>query len=143
VCADRGIFLPETWRLPPSICAFTSEAFYEGKLHPKVCLERQLLLGTAPFVGSGLWIVQTPHEGSQNASPEEVDVVERIVAILLADGARWTDSAGTTRRLTPSEILIVAPYNMQVTLLTDRLGPRGPTKGRALGWAKTSVAPWQ
>jgi len=28
--SDRGIFLSETWRLAPSICAFTSEVFYEG-----------------------------------------------------------------------------------------------------------------
>jgi uncharacterized protein len=33
ISSDRGIFLPETWRLAPSICAFTSEVFYEGRLH--------------------------------------------------------------------------------------------------------------
>ncbi len=33
--ADRGIFLPETWRLSPEICAFTSELFYEGRLTSK------------------------------------------------------------------------------------------------------------
>ncbi|HKW15020.1 MAG TPA: TM0106 family RecB-like putative nuclease, partial [Candidatus Krumholzibacteria bacterium] len=27
---DRGIFLPETWRMAPPICAFCSDAFYEG-----------------------------------------------------------------------------------------------------------------
>ena len=30
---SRGLFLEETWRLNPEICRFTSEAFYEGKLH--------------------------------------------------------------------------------------------------------------
>ena len=29
---DRGLFLEETWRLHPEICAFTSELFYEGRL---------------------------------------------------------------------------------------------------------------
>ena len=29
---ERGLFLGETWRLHPSICRFTSELFYEGKL---------------------------------------------------------------------------------------------------------------
>ena len=29
---DRGLFLPETWRMHPRICAFTSEVFYEGRL---------------------------------------------------------------------------------------------------------------
>ena len=27
---ERGIFLEHTWRLRPEICAFTSEAYYEG-----------------------------------------------------------------------------------------------------------------
>jgi superfamily I DNA and/or RNA helicase len=31
---ERGLFLGETWRLHPSICSFTSELFYEGKLAP-------------------------------------------------------------------------------------------------------------
>ena len=29
---ERGLFLESTWRLHPSICAFTSEVFYEGRL---------------------------------------------------------------------------------------------------------------
>jgi hypothetical protein len=31
---DRGLFLGETWRLHPSICSYTSDLFYEGKLAP-------------------------------------------------------------------------------------------------------------
>ena len=42
--ADRGLFLPVTWRLSPEICAFTSEVFYEGKLRSKPGLERQRLV---------------------------------------------------------------------------------------------------
>src|SRR5271166_4229764 len=38
---DRGLFLEETWRLHPAICAFTSELFYEGRLHPRQGLELQ------------------------------------------------------------------------------------------------------
>ena len=54
--SDRGIFLSETWRLAPSICRFTSEVFYEGRLFPHAGLERQMLVGTAPFEGAGLWV---------------------------------------------------------------------------------------
>ena len=32
---DRGLFLDETWRLHPEICAFTSELFYEGRLQSR------------------------------------------------------------------------------------------------------------
>ena len=49
--ADRGIFLPETRRLAPAICQFTSELFYEGRLHSLPGLERQVLTGAAPFDG--------------------------------------------------------------------------------------------
>ena len=37
--ADRGIFLEETWRLSPKICAFTSEVLYESKLHSRAGFE--------------------------------------------------------------------------------------------------------
>ncbi len=53
---ERGIFLPVTWRLAPSICAFTSELFYDGKLESKPGLERQRLVGTGELDGSGLWL---------------------------------------------------------------------------------------
>jgi superfamily I DNA and/or RNA helicase len=56
---DRGIFLPETWRLSPSICTFTSEVFYEGKLHARAGLEKQVLVGAAKEVGCGLSLSHT------------------------------------------------------------------------------------
>jgi predicted RecB family nuclease len=36
---DRGLFLDETWRLHPEICAFTSELFYDGRLQSRPGLE--------------------------------------------------------------------------------------------------------
>jgi superfamily I DNA and/or RNA helicase len=39
--ANRGLLLEETWRLRPSICAFTSELFYENRLRSRPGLERQ------------------------------------------------------------------------------------------------------
>ena len=122
---DRGIFLPETWRLAPSICTFTSEVFYEGKLHARAGLEKQVLVGTTPLEGAGLWVAAVPHQGNQNSSGEEVSVVENLVARLLHEGAQWVDGEGVARPMKPGDILIVAPYNSQVSQLTERLGPRG------------------
>jgi uncharacterized protein len=34
--SNQGLFLEETWRLHPAICAFTSELFYAGKLSPLI-----------------------------------------------------------------------------------------------------------
>ena len=44
-----GLFLDQTWRLHPSLTAFTSAAFYEGKLVSRPNLETQRLLGPAPM----------------------------------------------------------------------------------------------
>jgi len=122
---DRGIFLPETWRLSPDICAFSSDAFYEGRLRSRPGLEQQRLITTAPFEGSGLWLVQVRHEGNQNSSLEEAAVVERIVATLVRDGTRWIDMQGVGHSITAEDVLVVAPYNSQVQLLSDHLAPVG------------------
>lgn len=121
---DRGIFLPETWRLAPSICEFTSEMFYEGKLRSRAGLERQVLVGTAPFEGAGLWVAAVTHVGNQNSSSEEVDLIDKIVTGLLRPEAQWVDCHGAPHRMTSDAIMIVAPYNSQVSLLSERLAPR-------------------
>ena len=117
---DRGLFLEETWRLHPTICRFTSEMFYEGRLASRSGLERQRI-DAAPFAGAGLWYVPVAHEGNQSYSPEEVDLVSSLVALLTFEGNSWTDLNGKTRPLTREDILCVAPFNDQVNRLRDRL----------------------
>lgn len=126
---DRGIFLPETWRLPPSICTFTSEVFYEGRLHSLPGLEAQALNGTEPLAGNGLWVLPVEHEGNQNASPEEVEAIEQLIDRLLASGGTWANRTGDAAALTPADILVIAPYNAQVVLLSGRLAQRGVQAG--------------
>ena len=41
ITGEQGLFLEETWRLHPDICAFTSEAFYEDKLEVRPGLDSQ------------------------------------------------------------------------------------------------------
>ena len=40
---DYGLFLETSYRLHPSVCAFISEAFYDGKLEPDQSTKRQSL----------------------------------------------------------------------------------------------------
>jgi uncharacterized protein len=72
--------------------------------------------------GAGLWFVPVEHEGSRNSSTEEVEVVARIVEGLLKPEVKWFGSVGNPRCLKEEEdILIVAPYNAQVSDLLLRL----------------------
>ncbi|MDP9266925.1 MAG: TM0106 family RecB-like putative nuclease [Acidobacteriota bacterium] len=125
----RGIFLGVTWRLPPDICLFTSELFYESRLESKPGLERQCLTGTDGFDGSGLWVVDVEHDGNCNSSLEEIDVVADLVARLQAPGTRWIDEHGKDRQVTSNDILVIAPYNAQVSRLIERLDASGVRVG--------------
>ena len=122
---DRGLFLAETWRLAPPICTFTSEAFYENRLHPQPDLARHALDGAHRFAGAGLWYAPVAHEGNQNSSPEEVEAVATIVDELLGSDAGWVDRRGDRARLRAEDILVVAPYNAHVARLGERLAERG------------------
>jgi predicted RecB family nuclease len=126
---ERGIFLPLTWRLAPSICAFTSEVFYEGRLASRDGLNSQKLGGPPDFEGNGLWVVEVEHVGNCNASPEEVEAVIELVTRLSSPGKYWVDQDGERRQLNPQDILVVSPYNAQVARLTERLQTLGVSVG--------------
>jgi uncharacterized protein len=119
--ADKGLFLADTWRLHPRLCAFTSEVFYEGRLRSRAGLELQSIEGHSWLGDSGLWFVPVRHEGNQNAAPEEVDCIAGIVDTLIQGDVNWIDDKGQKRTLQLDDILIVAPYNAQVSDLSARL----------------------
>ena len=123
MAADAGLFLDETWRLHPDICGFTSEVFYEGRLHARPGREHQELKGPTAFAGSGLFYAPVDHSGNQNSAPEEAAALVRIVTNLLSLGVTWTDADARAHRLKESDILVVAPYNAQVAALQDLLPP--------------------
>jgi predicted RecB family nuclease len=125
---EMGLFLEKTWRLHPSICAYTSKLFYEGKLASKDGLEQQVLTGPTKYAGAGLWVEPVEHEGNQNSSPEEVARVAEIVADLLQEGVTWTDMDGKIEQIGEGDILVVAPYNAQVADLQQAL-PEGVAVG--------------
>jgi len=121
IAADRGFLLPETWRLHPKICEYTSGCFYDEKLGSHAITRSRIIEGHPWIEGAGLWFVPTEHEGNRNSSPEEVELVARIVEGLLRPGVKYFYSAGNSRALKEEEILIVAPYNAQVADLKTRL----------------------
>ena len=117
-----GLFMPETKRLHPAICAFTSEIFYEGNLKPLGFTSNRVIVGHPWLDGAGLWFVPLDHSGNSSSSKEEVDEIARIVDSLLQPGVKWFRGAGNEKSLHKAEdILIVAPYNAQVADLSERL----------------------
>jgi predicted RecB family nuclease len=118
---ERGLFLGETWRLHPKVCSYTSELFYEGKLSPHPGLAAQQIAGPTPYAGSGLVYVPVPHDGNQNRSREEADRVADIVKDLVRPGVTWVNGRGERKPLALSDVLVVAPYNAQVSEIAERI----------------------
>jgi len=102
------------------LSAFTSEVFYDGRLQSREGLDRQRIEGHSWFGEAGLWFVPVLHEGNQNSSPEEVERIAGIVESLIQPGVNWIDDKGRSRPLWLNDILIVAPYNAQVSDLVSR-----------------------
>jgi uncharacterized protein len=121
ISEDMGLLLPESWRLHPEVCKFTSSVFYEDKLSSHAIAQSRVLEGHPWLNGAGLWFVPVTHEGNRNSCTEEVEVVARIVEGLLKPEVKWFYSLGNSRRLKEEDVLIVAPYNAQVADLSARL----------------------
>ena len=116
-----GLFLDGSWRLHPDISAYTSEVFYEGRLHSQPGRELLALDGTPPLSGTGIRFLPVPHRGQSNESPEEAAKVAELVRSLLESAPRYTDEAGEAHLLAEDEVLLITPYNAQVRALTEAL----------------------
>ena len=123
-----GLLLPETWRMHPRICEFTSELFYDGRLRARDFTRYRVIEGHPWLSDAGLWFVPVAHEGNRNSSAQEVEVIAKIVDSLLRPGVVWFRSTGNSRPVELKDILIVAPYNAQVFDLLTRL-PEGAQVG--------------
>jgi uncharacterized protein len=123
---DLGVFLGTTRRMHPDVCRFISDAVYEGRLGSLPATGRHRVLrghgSTLVPAESGVVWVPVQHDGCAQSSEEECDAIVAIVQELL--GRRVVDRDGVERRMTVNDILIVAPFNLQVRCLRDRLDPQ-------------------
>lgn len=118
---ELGYFLDVTWRMHPAVCASVSELSYEGRLHAKesVTAARELA-GVAPGVDT----LFVEHAGNSTFSAEEAAAITAAITGLI--GAPWTAAAGEEPRpLGPGDVLVVAPYNAQVSLIRAQLAAAG------------------
>ena len=120
ISPDCGLFLAETWRLHPSICDFTSELFYEGRLRSVRASGGRRSAPQAVSRG-GASVCPRATEGNQSSSPEEAERIGAIVREILDSRATWIDKDGDEQPVALSDILVIAPYNAQVFELQQRL----------------------
>jgi predicted RecB family nuclease len=125
---EKGLFLNETWRLPLDICAFTSELFYDSRLTARPENRNQRLNTKGLLDGTGLRFVPVKHFGNQTESAEEVEKIVEFMNGLLGERATWTDKTGKKLILKLEDVLVVAPYNAQVSALSRQL-PAGSRVG--------------
>jgi hypothetical protein len=142
---ELGIFLGTSWRMHPDVCRVVSEVVYEARLTADPANARRVV--TVPAKGAhhvrtsaGVVFVPAVHEGNAQGSEEDVDLVAEIIDELLgrelvekADADKPPSSASRRRgrrrrRVTEADILVVAPYNLQVRALRAAL-PEGVRVG--------------
>ena len=120
---DRGVFLGQTRRMHPDVNGFISAAVYEGRLTvaPVATRRRIALEENAKRLdrGTGVVVLEVPHEGNTQDSVEEVEVIRQLVGEL----ERSTVVNGKEPRPfnRARDVLIVAPYNKQVRRLREAL----------------------
>ena len=122
---EQGIFLENTWRMHPAVCGFISAAIYNGRLKSHHDTERRYLVlndqADPALKSAGIHFEQIHHEGCSQDSEEEAERVRQIYDSLLQQ--QFIDDKGVKQPMSPHNILVVSPYNLQVNLLKQRLGP--------------------
>ena len=118
-----GIFLERTYRMHPDVCLPLSDVVYEGKLQAASNNNRQKIRipnGNLITQEKGILVINVEHDGNRQSSEEEATVIAELVDELKT--GFFTDKHGESRLITEADILVVAPYNMQVNLLKERIG---------------------
>ncbi|MCY3983164.1 MAG: TM0106 family RecB-like putative nuclease [Roseovarius sp.] len=124
--AQKGIFLPQTYRMHPELCQIVSDQVYQGKLgSTPSCAEHVLsdIRGDINKV-AGIQFVPVQHANNKQSSLEEAGVIASLVDDIL--NAKF--GLSQSRALSLDDVLIVAPYNAQVSLLRQVL-PEGARVG--------------
>ena len=119
---DKGVFLPTSYRMHPTLCEFISENFYNGKLTAHSTTARQKILlpdALNKLPPSGLCFIPVKHSGNTHSSIEEAKVISNLYNKLLK--AKWKTRTGEIAAITTKDILMVAPYNFQVACLKKEL----------------------
>lgn len=105
----RGIFLDVSYRMQPEICAFISDAMYEGRLRPSEEARGHRVRTGAREI-AGIYFVPVEHAGNSSRSDEEADEIVRQISALYPY---------------ESDVIVVTPYNAQRRLISGKLADAG------------------
>jgi predicted RecB family nuclease len=125
---DIGIFLDTSYRMHPSICQFISESIYENRLqhHPNTkhhALQISPSNSNSIHQQNGILYIPVEHQDNSQRSIEEVQVIDQLIDALTGK-PYITQRKPTLELIKPQDILVIAPYNLQVNFLKERLGDR-------------------
>lgn len=112
--SNYGFFLAETRRMNKELCHVVSKYFYEGKLysHESANKRRLIISNSNVYKEKGFQFIDIYHKNNSQYSKEEVKKIKEIVDDLLLEKL---EIDGIEREITLEDIIIVSPYNMQVS----------------------------
>lgn len=122
VSPERGIFLDTSYRMHPAICAFVSNAIYDGRLH-SAPLAANNRIDSPGLNGAGLRYLPIEHAGnSRYAIPEAERIVAEVEKLLRGSYVRNDEPS---HPITAHDILVVTPYNLQRNKIAEMLETAG------------------
>ncbi len=124
---DKGIFIEETRRLNNKINHFISQNFYDCRLISHDSTNNRKLKFKDNYLKTkeGIILIETDHEDNSQNSEEEIIIINKIYSYLLTGTITENNKS---RDINTNDILVVAPYNVQVNQLSQKL-PKGNRTG--------------
>ena len=130
ISSNKGIFIDKSRRLHPKLCKFTSENFYDRRLKNLDITEKRKIIFSKKenlLPETGILMVDAKHkEVCRQKSEEEGKIVKDFYNRLL--GSTFLDNENPKKIMNEEDILVVAPYNVQVNYLISIL-PKGARVG--------------
>jgi predicted RecB family nuclease len=117
---DSGVFLAVTRRMRSEIVPFISDNFYDSRLVAhEGTNNRRLIFEDNPLPCSeGIIMITMNHQDNSQSCLEEIAIIEKLYGYFLSQSY---DEGGNQRAISINDILVVAPYNVQVNLLQKKL----------------------
>ena len=130
ISSDKGIFIDKSRRLHPKLREFISENFYDGRLKNFDDTKKRKIIFSDKkelIPETGIVMVDANHkEICRQKSEEEGKLVKNYYKKLI--GSTFLNEKNVEKKMNEEDILVVAPYNVQVNYLKSIL-PKGARVG--------------